>query len=118
MSNTLTINAADSIVFSNAQTTMGGWRWDGQTLRHTTRMYITLTAEKSAEIVAAIAAAVPSDYRELTGAQVAALPEAERTGYQYAGTSNDVTGIYSKLTVGQPSKVVFTKADVVNQGRA
>lgn len=115
--NTLSISSATSIVLNNAQTTMAGWSWDGAALRHTTRTFLVFSAEKSAEITAACAAATPSAYEELTGAQVAALPEADRAAYTYEGCANDITGIYAKLTPGTRPEVDFAKDDVLEQGR-
>lgn len=99
--------------FSNGTQSVYGWTWDGTKLVHSSKQVLRFNAEKSAEMAAAVKAAKPAKWDELTGAQVAMLPEAERKLYKFIGTRGDVNGIYSRQVAEAVTVTVeFRKADL------
>lgn len=117
MANTLTVTSANRITLDQPNGSMAGWSWDGERLTHTTGHMLRFTAEKSAEIAAAVREARPSEWEFATGSQVGQRPAAEHA--QWTGTGeviNDAFMLYERqIAAAVLPQVTFGRADVIEQ---
>lgn len=91
-----------------------GWQWTGGALRHTTGKQVRLNAEIGSQVAAAVAAKRRAVVETLTGGQVAALPAAERTGFEFDRVVGDAIGMYSRIvTPATQATIWFGGQDVV-----
>jgi plasmid stabilization system protein ParE len=111
---TLIITDADWIRAQFTSGPQGGWRFDGRTLVHPAGYRVQFTPEATARVAAAVAQAEQQRAdRPLTGAQVFALPEAERDNYEFSHV-DDAQGIYRRKAAPADITVEIARADIVS----